>query len=153
MITLLLGQLDLIVVAAIVGCYALRSRGHAVAAGAVLAIALVKPHLAAATVLMLLLQRDWRTLASFGAIGAPLLLAPALFFGPHIIADQARLIASYPGSSTEHSVAAAMMVNVRGAAVSITGSSNVWLWLPPLLVIAATATFGASGHRPARPGN
>jgi len=141
--TLLLGQLDLFVLAAMLGCYALLARGRSGAAGAVLAVALIKPHVALAVVLLLLVTRQWRALGGFAAVGAPLLLAPALALGPHTLVDQARLIASYPGSSTDHSVAAAMMINVRGAAVSITGSSSVWLWLSPLAAIAGVAAAAA----------
>ena len=141
--TLLLGQIDLLVVASIVGCYALMRRDRPFTAGAVLAVALAKPHIVAAILLLLLVKRQWRALAGVAAVGVPLAVIPVLLIGPHILLDQVALISSYPGSSTEHSVSAAMMVNVRGAIVSITGSSSPLIWAPPLAVIAGVAMWFA----------
>ncbi|MBI2724587.1 MAG: DUF2029 domain-containing protein [Chloroflexi bacterium] len=149
--TLLLGQLDLLILGAVLGCYALLRSGRPLTAGAVLALALAKPHVAAAAILLLLLKGEWRALAGVALVGVPLLLGPALLFGPGTLVDQARLIASYPGSSTDYSVAAAMMVNVRGAVVSITGSSSVLLWAPPLAAIALVSLRAAVVCWRARP--
>ncbi len=149
--TVLLGQVDLFVLAGLASCYALLHRGRPYAAGAALALALAKPHMLGGVVLLLVMQRQWRTLAALAAVGAPLLLGPALIFGPGTLADQARLIASYPGSSTDHSVAAAMMINVRGTITSLTGASNPWLWAPPLVLIAAASVYAAARTWAARP--
>ncbi|HYM16370.1 MAG TPA: glycosyltransferase family 87 protein, partial [Dehalococcoidia bacterium] len=135
--TLLLGQFDLLVLGAIAGCYALLQRGRPGPAGAVLALALVKPHLAAAAVLLLVVKGQWRALAAFGGVGAVLLLSPVAVFGPRMLVDEMALLSSYPGSSTDHAVMAAMMINVRGAIVSVTGASSPWLWAPLLAIIAA----------------
>lgn len=94
--TLLLGQLDLVVLATMAACYALLARGRPFGAGALLALALVKPHIAAAAVLLLAVKGEWRALAGFATAGAPLLLAPMLLLGPGIAADQARLMTLYP---------------------------------------------------------
>lgn len=147
-VTVLHAQLDLVVLAAIIACLAMLRRERPMSAGAILAIALVKPHVAAAIVLLLIVKGEWRALVGFGSVGIPLLLGPVLLFGPGILRDQIALIASYPGSSTDHRVAAEMMVNVRGLVTSTTGSSNVWLWAVPLLIIAlASAAFAIRAWR------
>ncbi|MDP9237860.1 MAG: DUF2029 domain-containing protein [Chloroflexota bacterium] len=111
--------------------------------GAVLALALAKPQVAAAVLLLLLLKREWRALAGVGAVAVPLFAGPMLLLGPGVMLDQMRLLAMEPGASTEHSFNAQMMVNVRGAVISVTGSSSVWLWGPPLLLIAVAALYAA----------
>lgn len=136
---LVLGQIDLFVAVSLVGCYTLLRRERPFSAGCLLAIGLAKPHLIAAAVLLLVVKREWRALAGFAAVALPLLTAPILMFGPMIVVDQARLLFSYPASSTDHNVAAAMMVNVRGTIVSIAGSSTPWLWLPPLALLGLAA--------------
>jgi hypothetical protein len=149
--TLFLGQIDLFLLAAIVVSYALMLRGKDFTAGAVLALALAKPQVAAPVLLLLLLKRHWRALAGVCAVALPLLLVPMLLLGPRILLDQVRLLAMEPGSSTEHSFNAQMMVNVRGAIVSVTGSPSVWLWGPPLLLIAVAAVYAAGRVWRSRP--
>lgn len=139
MTVLLLGQVDFFVIAGMALCWALVGRERPVAGGAALALALVKPHLAASAVLMLLVTRQWRALAGFAAVGAPLLIVPTLLLGDGAFADQIGALASYPGGTTEQRINAGVMVNVRGAVVSITGVSSPWLWGPPLVIIAAAA--------------
>jgi hypothetical protein len=134
-----LGQIDLFVLGSLLGCYALLKRDRPLSAGCVLGLAIAKPHLVAAAVLLLLVKREWRALAGFAAVAAPLLVAPVFAFGPGIVTDQARLLFAYPGSSTDYNVAADMMVNVRGLVVSIVPSARPWLWLPPLAAIGVTA--------------
>jgi len=149
--TVLLGQVDLFVLAGMAACYALLHRGRPYTAGAALALALAKPHLLGGVVLLLVMKRQWRTLATLVAVGTPLLLLPALIFGPGTLADQARLIASYPGPATDHGVAAPMMINVRGAIASLIGTSSPWLWAPPLALIAAASVYAAMRTWAARP--
>ena len=135
------GQLDLMVLAAVAGCYAMLLRGRPYEAGALLALALMKPHVAGPIVLMLVVMRQWRALAGCAAVGVPLLVVPALLLGPHTLIDQLSLVASYPGSSTGGQVWAELMVNVRGAVVGIAPSSNTWLWAIPLGLVAVACMF------------
>ena len=136
---LMQGQVDLLVLGGFAGCYALLRAGRPFTAGSVLALALCKPHLAAAVVLLLVVKRQWRALAGLTAAGVPLLFGPALVLGPHLLIDQIRLVLSYTNTATNYDVSAAMMINIRGTVTSLTGSSNVWLWLPLLALIAAVA--------------
>ncbi len=139
MLSLLNGQLDLIALVGLVGCYALHNRGHHLGAGAALALALAKPQLVVGVALLLLVRRAWKTLAAFLVAGATLLLAPAAFLGLGIIADEMRLLTSVAGASHHFRVNAGMMANVRGAVVSLTGSGSVFLWGPPFAIVALTA--------------
>ncbi len=136
---LMQGQFDLFVLAGFAGCYALLRAERPFTAGAVLALALCKPHLAAAVVLLLIVKGQWRALAGLATAGVPLLLGPALIFGPHLLIDQVRLMLSYTHTATNYDVSAAMMINIRGTVTSLTHSSNVWLWLPLLALIAAVS--------------
>jgi hypothetical protein len=135
---LLLGQVDLVVVAGFAGCFALRSR-HPFTAGAVLALALVKPHIVAAPLLMLGLQRDWRVLAGFAAAATPLMVVPAVALGPETLADQLSLLRAQSSAGADGRVNPWMMVNLRGLIVSITGSSATWIWFPPMIVAGGAA--------------
>lgn len=143
LVAVLAGQVDLFVLSGFAGCYALLRSGRPLAGGSLLALALVKPHLAIALLLLMLVKRQWRALGGFAAVGAPLLVVPPLLSGPALLADQARLLVSYTNSDTAYRVNAESMINIRGAVSSVTGSSDVWLWLPLLVVIAAVALYVA----------
>ncbi len=140
---LMQGQVDLFVVAGFTGCYALLRADRPFTAGSVLGLALFKPHLAAAVVLLLLVKGQWRAIGGFAAVGVPLLIGPALVLGPHLLVDQVRLLLSFTSTATDYGVVAHMMINIRGTVTSLTGSSNVWLWLPLLALIAAVALYVA----------
>ena len=140
---LLQGQVDLFVLAGFAGCYALLRAGRPFTAGSVLALALFKPHLAAAVVLLLLVKGQWRALAGFSVVGGVLLIVPALALGPHLVVEQVRPLVSFSDATTGRGLDAHMMINIRGTVTSLTGSSNVWLWLPLLALIAAVAFYVA----------
>jgi len=136
------GQVDAFVLASLFGCWALLPR-RAGLAGAVLALGAVKPHLLLAALLMLLLWRQWRALTGFASIAAPLALLPAVALGPGILADNLRLILSYPGTSGQLAVNPDFMANWRGVAVSLTGRNDYWLWAPPMALIALVGLAAA----------
>ena len=148
---LLLGQVDLFVLAGIAGCYAFLRSDRPFTAGAALALALFKPHLAIAAVLLLLVKGQWRALAGFAAVGGPLLIVPSLLLGPQALADQVALVASYPGTASDLRVEAEMMINVRGMITSFAGTSNVWIWLPAFALIAAFGLYLAIRTWTSRP--
>jgi hypothetical protein len=136
MYVLVLGQIDLIVAGSLFGSYALFKRGRRFSAGCVLGLAIAKPHLVAAAVLLLLVKREWRALAGFSAVAMPLLVAPVFVLGPPIIVDQIRLWISYPGSPTDYTE---MMVNLGGTIASVAPSSPRWVWLAPQLLLGTVA--------------
>ncbi len=133
------GQVDLVVFAGLLLGYLLLRRDREVLAGVALSLALVKPHLLVGVVLMLLVWRQWRTLAALAAVGAPLLVLPALLTSGNAISSNLALIRHYPGANADLSVNAQLMSNWRGFVTSLTGSHNVWLWMPGMLAIAAGA--------------
>ena len=138
-------QIDLFVVAALAGCYALVRTGRPFRGGLLLALALVKPHLLLGALALLAVRRQWRALAGLALAGAPLLTLPVLVTGVGGVRDQAALLASYPASSTDHGVAADKMVNLRGLVVGLTGSGDMRLWLPLLAVTSAVCVCAALG--------
>jgi len=143
LLTITIGQVDLLVLAGLLGGYALLRSDRPFAAGSLLALALLKPHLLLAVVLLLVVKQQWRALAGLAAVGAPLLIIPALLAGPELLRDQAGLLFSFANTTTEYRVNADTMINIRGPVTAFTGSSNVWLWLPLLAVIAGVALYVA----------
>jgi hypothetical protein len=143
-IVVLNAQVDLFVVTGLISCYALLRSDRPFTAGAVLALALFKPHLAGGVVLLLLLTRQWRALAGFATVGIPLLTLPALLMaGPRLFIDQISLLVSYTSTGTDYRVNAESMINIRGPITALTGSSSVWVWLPLFALIAGVAIFVA----------
>ncbi|MDE3095132.1 MAG: DUF2029 domain-containing protein, partial [Chloroflexota bacterium] len=137
--TLLFGQFDLFVLAAVAASFAMVRAGRSAAAGLLLALALAKPDLVFGVALLLVVAREWRTLAAFAGAGAVLVLVPALLLGPHTLVDQAVLLAHYPAGASDYSTNAPMMVNVRGAIASLTGADRILVWGAPQALVAAVA--------------
>ncbi len=130
------GQVDPLVLAAVVAGYRLWHSGRSLAAGAVLAVGAVKPHLLAGVMLLFVVRRDWKALASLGSLTALLLIVPALLTSPGALAGNLRLLMSYPSADDQLAVNAEVMPNWRGFVVSLTGRSEVALWLPGLAALA-----------------
>ncbi len=137
--TLLFGQIDLFVLAAIVASFAMLRAGKGAAAGLLLALALAKPDLVFGVALLLIVARAWRMLAAFAGAGAVLVLGPALLLGSHTLVDQVVLLAHYPAGAADYSTNAPMMVNVRGAIASLTGADRIAIWGAPQALVAAVA--------------
>jgi hypothetical protein len=136
---ILFGQVDLILFASIFAAYMLSRDGRHGMAGLALAPVLMKPHLLAGIVLLLLLQRRWDTLRSLAGVGVPLLVVPALLTSPGTLISNFSLIGRYPGAERDLSVNAPMMSNWRGFVVSTTGQTDPMFWLPGLAAIALAA--------------
>jgi hypothetical protein len=133
------GQVDFIILAAMLGAWILLRDGRSGWAGVVLAAVLLKPQFLIGVLPMLLLARQWRALAALCGMGSALLVLPALLTGPELLANNVRYLAHYPGAGSDLQVNAAMMSNWRGLVVSVTGNDNTWLWAPGLAVIAFVA--------------
>jgi hypothetical protein len=139
--TIVFGQVDLTILVGLFGGYVLHREGRPYAAGAALALALLKPHFLGGVVLMLLVWRDWRTIAALCGIALPLLTLPALLTDRATLAGNLSYVGKYPGdaAATDISINADKMSNWRGFVVSATGSGEAWLWLPGLALIALVA--------------
>jgi hypothetical protein len=136
---LLLGQVDLVVLLGVVLCFGLLRAGNHSLAGLVLTLALLKPHLAAAIVLFLIIKHQWRVLRSFALASVGLLALSPFLFGPATIVDQARLLVGAVDTAAVGQVNAHMMANMRGFIVSILGSDSQLVWIPVTLLIAVWA--------------
>jgi Glycosyltransferase family 87 len=140
------GQIDLFLLTCLLACLALLSRKKQVMAGVLLALAAAKPQFLLSVLLLLLLKKEWRALVSFGVVAAVLFAVPLALLSPHTLGDQISLVASYPSSSTDHSVSARYMVNLRGTVTSIHGSAGVWEWALPLAA-CSTVALVVAGRR------
>lgn len=86
------GQDPVWMLAIFLGCYALAERERPLAAGAVLGLAVAKFHLLLLIPLALILQRQWRMLAGFCAMGALCAAVSVALGGPGIIPQYAALL-------------------------------------------------------------
>ncbi|MDQ2809386.1 MAG: glycosyltransferase 87 family protein [Chloroflexota bacterium] len=116
---------------------------RAVAAGLALTLALIKPQLLIVPLGVLLLARQWRTLAAFtGLSGALLLLVTPLLGGPGWLVGYGRLLADVAtvraGNSLIHP---ALMENLRGAFLLLAGESAAWALPATVLVSLAVLAW------------
>ena len=137
--TLLFGQFDLLVLAAIAGAYACLRRDHRAVAGLLLTAAMVKPQLVVGVLLLLLARREWRVLAWCLAASCALAAIPVLAAGPRIIADQARLLSGYNNAGAAFSVHEEMMINARGVITSVAGGAHPVSWMLALAAVGAVS--------------
>lgn len=133
------GQVDLITFAGFLLAYLLLRDERPVAAGFALSLVLFKPQFLVGVVLMLLVWRQWRTLAALAGIAVPLLTVPALLTGLATLAGNLSHLGQYLGQGKGLSVNAELMSNWRGFVTSVTGHHDAWLWMPGLALIAAAA--------------
>lgn len=133
------GQVDFIILGALLAAWLLLRDGRPAWAGVALALVVLKPQFLIGVVPMLLVARQWRTLAALCGAGAALIVVPALLTDPATLADNVRYIAHYPGAGTDLQVNAAMMSNWRGLVVSVTGRDDARWWAPGLAAIGVAA--------------
>src|SRR5207244_11447989 len=80
--------------------------------------------------------RRFSTLGVLGAVGIPLITVPALLTSPHTLVSNLGMVSRYSSSNKQLDVNAEMMSNWRGFIVSVTGSADVRLWRPGMLLVA-----------------
>jgi hypothetical protein len=130
---LFLGQVDLVVLLSVTGSWLLLRRDQPIAAGSVLALGLIKPHLIAGVVIMLAVKGEWRALGALAVCAALLVAGPAAVLGPSSIADQATFIARTPESFSP-----ATMANLRGLLAAVTRTDTPAIWFLPTAAVALT---------------
>ncbi len=97
------GQVSMYLLALLAAAFFAIRSNRPLLAGAALAAVCVKPTYVAPILLVLLLRRQWRAVASFAASGLLLLLAPMVVFGPRIYKSYLQLLAvvsAWQGRST-----------------------------------------------------
>ena len=133
------GQLDLIILASMLGCMTLISKDRPMMAGVVLAVAVAKPHFVAPVLILLALRGEWRSLAAFSCLGGALLLLPLALANPQAFLDQTSVWWSFASTTHDSSVNAPMMVNLRGTISSINGGAGALVWGLPLAIAGLAA--------------
>jgi hypothetical protein len=141
------GQASILILALLVGCLLASQRGYPVAAGVLLALALIKPPYVVPFLLVFLVYRQWRTLAAFAASGVVFLVAPLPVLGARIDVSYAQeLIAATNwkkyGFTAElnHSVWGAAQALLPGGAYKVVA---VVLCLVALAAVVYVARQGA----------
>lgn len=135
---LIFGQVDLLVFAGLLLGYVLLRAERPYAAGAALALALVKPHLLGGVVLLLVAGRAWRPLAALAAVSALLLITQIAALGPQLSIEHLAALVRLPGGGGGDANVTTMP-NWRGFVASVSGRDVVWLWAPGLGAIASAA--------------
>jgi hypothetical protein len=103
-LTLMLGQVSIVILAAATGALVALRRDHQMLAGAVIALGCFKPAYFAPVLLVLLMRRCWRALGGFAAAGLVLLLAPLPIVGLSIYRSYLTLLSldsSWQGKSVD----------------------------------------------------
>jgi hypothetical protein len=138
--TLAHGQLSILVMAALVWCYCLSKDGRPMTAGAVLAIATVKPQAIAGFICVLLLKRRWRELAGFALACIPLAVLSWLLVGVRGLVHYPAFLAQCKDLMPP--LEPFSMANLRGLVVMLSGGEHPWIVIAlSLAVLTAAAAF------------
>ncbi len=135
------GQIDLLLVyAALLGWRCLRS-DREVLAGAAFSLALMKPHFLVGILILMVLQRRWKTLGTLAAIGGITLVPAALALGNGALTDYGRLVLGITKMPAEIDAQPHRMANWRGFVVSMSNRDELLLWLPGAALLGSLAMW------------
>jgi hypothetical protein len=126
-------QLTLWICLAWLGLVSFEAQGKQGLAGASLALGLVKPQMILLPLLFLVYQRRWKTLASFSAVAAPLVLISLAVTGPQGLIDYPRFLLDSTAWET-NGVNARQMFGWNGIVADLTGDLS-----PARIVLLALA--------------
>ena len=143
-ITLSWGQVDLLVVLALLLGWRLLRVDRDVAAGAALSLALVKPHFLIGVALLLLWQHRWQTLAMLSALALAAFAIPVAVMGPGVTADYSALVVGIRDMPATMDVRPEVMANWRGLVASMAGRDSLALWAPGALLIGSAALLACA---------
>jgi hypothetical protein len=132
------GQDCVFMLAIIVGVIALEGRGREAAAGAVLALGLIKFHLFVAWPVILLVQKRWRMLAGAAAVTAGEILLSWLLVGSSGLADYVSLLGNQ--GIARLSPSRELMINVQALTLNL-GEDNAYLRLLLVLSVMSLAVM------------
>lgn len=137
---LMLGQNSPLVLLGLCGLYVALKRGQYGWAGASLALVALKPQILPIILLLLLLQRHWKTILIFAGIlaGLSITIMPILGFDWPI--QFARLVLGVAGSGNIGAIDPAIMHNWRGLLTNLFDTGPLSGLISPLFAILSLAT-------------
>jgi hypothetical protein len=125
------GQIDMLIVASLLGGFVLVQRDQPVAAGLALSIACAKPQLALGVVLLLVVMRQWRVLAPFSLTGVVLAALPVLGLGFEALRGNIQALGGVGMVD--------MMANWRGFLVSVGLPDSFAFWGPGWMLVTVAS--------------
>lgn len=136
-VTLLQGQVDGLLLLVLAGSYAAWSARRDGTAGALAALALLKPHLMVLIPLLFLVRRSWRALGGFAAVAAVLALLSLLTFGIASLRDYAAIVLPWlAGGQANWPISGQSLYSLRGFIDMLPISSGLGLAVLALLDLA-----------------
>lgn len=128
------GQFDLIILLALLLAYRNLQTERPATAGALAALALIKPFLAVGPALFLLAQGRRRALVAFSLTAAALLLLPLPLTGAEGLVGNLRMGGAFSETIDELGASANTMTNWRGFVISVSGRNDFLLWAPAAVI-------------------
>ena len=150
-IALLQGQVSLILLLLFCAAFTTIQRNRSFAAGLLLSIALIKPHVVLPTILLFAIWRNWRLVAGFavGALGLGTISLP--FAGMAGLATYARFMlnaastGSLGAAQNKYDMFSGRMPNLHGFFVTISGGAH---WGTVLVIISSLAVLTWTALQP-----
>ena len=136
------GQVSLLLTLMVAGAMLLFAKGHSGWAGVVLGLAAFKPQVLASMLLVLLIARQWKTIAGAISTAVPQLAAIAAFAGATILKTYLELAITLPKlNDTALAVKPYQMHSLRGFWYLLLGEGRLYVLLSILSILAALALF------------
>jgi hypothetical protein len=147
-VTLLQGQSDLVILAPLTAAFAAWSAGREATAGALAAVATVKPQLLVLVPVLFLVRGSWRAIASYIAVALVLAAASLAVFGVDGIASYLRVVLPWlAGGAQNFPITGQSVYSLRGFLEDLPGGHSTALAILTALLILAAAAMAV-----ARPG-
>ncbi len=127
----ILGQNSPLVLLGLCGTYTALKRGHPAWAGVALCLAALKPQVLPVLLLLLILQRQWRTLVVFAALFSAFCVAAMPLLGTDWPLQYAKLLLGVAGWHDTGAIDPGIMPNWRGFATNLFSG-----WVPALVTPA-----------------
>ena len=141
-ITLLQGQSDLLILALLAGSFAAWAAGREATAGALAALAMIKPQLLVLVPLLFVARRSGRALAGFAATGIGLLAISLIAVGPIAVRDYLGIVLSWlVGGHAGWPIAAQSMYSLRGLFEQLPLGRSLSLFALAVIALATTVAL------------
>lgn len=145
-LSLVQGQISILVLALLTVCFIAIRTGHEGAAGVCLALALIKPPLIAPVVLVLVVKRQWGTIAAFTLSAACLLAVPALLPGSPSLSNYLGLSRQAAGWTSQIGGFQARLGHGLPSQIAllVPGPAGTWLAVLAVALVLAGLVFLAA---------